>query len=151
MQEKSLSFSSSSNLIVCFGPLSFQWSLSGSGTLTSDLWPPCWMRRRCGVSGSGSWSAFGLVQSRCAPYHTGHDNTAIHFYMIKKLSYRDINDIVTYLLGMHWMFGRRNYLAKHRKSFFCYFRPNNFGCRTFGASLVNMSLHRYIKICKKTE
>ncbi len=28
------------------------------------------------------------------------------------------------------------YSAEHRNSFFCYFRPNNFGCRTFGASLV---------------
>ncbi len=28
------------------------------------------------------------------------------------------------------------YSAEHRKSFFCYFWPNNFGCRTFGASLI---------------
>ncbi len=29
------------------------------------------------------------------------------------------------------------YSAEHRKSFFCYFRRNNFGCRTFGASLIH--------------
>ncbi len=34
------------------------------------------------------------------------------------------------------LFGLFAYSAEHRKSIFCYFRPNNFGCRTFGASLV---------------
>ncbi len=36
------------------------------------------------------------------------------------------------------LFGLFAYSAEHRNSFFCYFRPNNFGCRTFGASLIRM-------------
>ncbi len=34
------------------------------------------------------------------------------------------------------LFGLFAYSAEHRKRFFCYFLPNNFGCRTFGASLI---------------
>ncbi len=36
-----------------------------------------------------------IVERRGVPYHTVHDITGINFYMIKKVSYRDINDIVT--------------------------------------------------------
>ncbi len=37
------------------------------------------------------------------------------------------------------LLGLFTYSAEHRNSFFCYFRPNNFGCRTFGASLMFLS------------
>lgn len=35
------------------------------------------------------------------PYHTVHDNTGIHFYLIKKVSYHDINDVATQLRITH--------------------------------------------------
>ncbi len=37
------------------------------------------------------------------------------------------------------------YSVEHRNSIFCYFRSNNFGCRTFSASLV----HKFIKAIRK--
>ncbi len=41
-----------------------------------------------------------------------------------------------HVIVLYSLFGLFAYSAEHRKRFFCYFRPNNFGCRTFGASLV---------------
>ncbi len=41
-----------------------------------------------------------------------------------------------HVIVQYKLFGLFTYSAEHRKSFFCYFRPNNFGCRTFGASLL---------------
>ncbi len=39
------------------------------------------------------------------------------------------------VIGWYKLFGLFAYSAEHRKRFISYFRTNNFGCRTFGASL----------------
>ncbi len=61
-------------------------------------------------------------------------HTADTFAAVVRASIWSRHVIVRYNL-----FGLFAYSAEHRKSFFCYFRPNNFGCRTFGASLVFFS------------
>ncbi len=61
-------------------------------------------------------------------------HTADTFAAVVRASIWSRHVIVRYnLFGLFRLFGRTP------KEFFCYFRPNNFGCRTFGASLVFFS------------
>ncbi len=62
-------------------------------------------------------------------------HTADVFAALVRASIRSRHVIVLYNLFCLFV-----YSAEHRKRFFCYFRPNNFGCRTFRASLIKIFL-----------